>query len=94
MYNIIADMHTHTIASDHAFSTLKENITEAKQIGLFAIAATDHGPALPDSPHDWHAGSVSRTLPGLHPRPTRLQGDRGEHHGLQRLPGHPTGTAL
>ena len=48
---IIADTHTHTIASTHAYSTLLENVGYAKKAGLRAIAITDHGPAMPDAPH-------------------------------------------
>ena len=32
--NAIIDLHCHTIASGHAYSTLKENIDEAKLKGL------------------------------------------------------------
>ncbi|MFT3952475.1 MAG: phosphatase [Oscillospiraceae bacterium] len=51
---IIADLHTHTIASTHAYSTILENCTYAAQAGLLAIAMTDHAPSTPDSPHIWH----------------------------------------
>ncbi len=44
---IIADLHTHTIASDHAYSTLLENIHYSKLAGHQAIALTDHGPGVP-----------------------------------------------
>lgn len=47
---IIADLHTHTIASVHAYSTVWENLTFARQEGLKAIAITDHGPKLGDAP--------------------------------------------
>lgn len=40
--DIIADMHTHTIFSEHAFSTLKENMDVAYERGLKVIANTDH----------------------------------------------------
>ena len=30
----IIDLHCHTIASGHAYSTLKENIDEAKEKGI------------------------------------------------------------
>ncbi len=49
MYNIIADLHTHSLASTHAYSTIKEMVDSAKEKGLYAIAITDHGPSLPDS---------------------------------------------
>ncbi len=51
---IIADLHTHTLFSDHAYNTITEMITQANKIGLKAIAITDHGPAMPDSGHEWH----------------------------------------
>lgn len=40
--DIIADLHTHTIFSGHAFSTVKENIEEGIQHGMEYIAITDH----------------------------------------------------
>ena len=54
MFNIIADMHCHTIASSHAYSTVLENITAAKNKNLKLIAITDHANALPDSPHPYY----------------------------------------
>lgn len=51
---IKTDLHCHTTASTHAFSTLLENANAAAALGLEAIAVTDHCPALPDSPHPWH----------------------------------------
>jgi putative hydrolase len=47
-------MHTHTLASGHAYSTLNELALAASQIGLQALAITDHGPALPGGPHRYH----------------------------------------
>ncbi len=40
--DILADLHTHTVASLHAYSTLKENVDIAKERGLQYIAITDH----------------------------------------------------
>ncbi len=51
---IIADTHTHTIASTHAYSTLLENVAHAKKIGIKLIASTDHCPALPGAPQLWY----------------------------------------
>lgn len=48
------DMHTHTIASTHAYSTILENCQYAKIAGLKGIAMTDHAMNMPDSPHVWH----------------------------------------
>ena len=40
--DIIADMHTHTIFSEHAYSTIKENIEIAKERNIKYLAITDH----------------------------------------------------
>jgi len=56
--NIIADMHTHTVASGHAYSTVNEMAREAALKGLEALAFTDHGPALPGGPHLYHFGAL------------------------------------
>lgn len=63
MIKIVADLHTHTVATDHAFSTLLENAVYAKRSGMQAIAVTEHGPTLPDSPMPWHYGAVAKYLP-------------------------------
>lgn len=57
--NIIADLHTHTLVSNHAFNTMTEMATQAKKLGLYAIAITDHGCEMPDSPHPWYFYSLS-----------------------------------
>ncbi len=43
----IADLHTHTLLSGHAFSSIKENILGAKEAGLEILANTDHAPGMP-----------------------------------------------
>ncbi len=52
--NIIADLHTHTLVSHHAYSTLAELVDEAKKKNLYAIAITDHAPGLEDGAHRLH----------------------------------------
>lgn len=51
---IVADLHTHTMVSQHAYSTLNELSLEAAEKGLCAIAATDHGPGMPDGASAHH----------------------------------------
>ena len=43
----IIDIHTHTIASMHAYSTIREMATMAKERGLALIGISDHAPAMP-----------------------------------------------
>lgn len=50
---LVADTHTHTNAVSHAYSTLYENISYAKKIGLSFLCLTEHGPTIPDAPHYW-----------------------------------------
>lgn len=54
MLNIKTDIHTHTIASAHAYCTVLEMVSYAKEVGLELIAVTDHAPAVGDAPHIWH----------------------------------------
>ena len=60
--NIIGDMHTHTLASTHAYSTITENCKSAAEKGIRIIAMTDHWGEMPDSPHIWHFDNL-RVLP-------------------------------
>ena len=43
MTKIIADLHTHTIMSGHAFGTVRENIQAAAERGLKILGCTEHG---------------------------------------------------
>lgn len=49
-----ADLHTHTIASGHAFSTITELAHGARANGIELIAVTDHGPSVPQGAHPWY----------------------------------------
>ncbi len=65
---IIGDLHTHTLASTHAYSTIRENCEIAAEKGLKVIAMTDHAPLMPDAPHEWHAGNqhaLSQKIKGV-----------------------------
>lgn len=46
---ILADTHTHSVASGHAYSTIDENFRYAAKIGLELLAITDHAPAMPNT---------------------------------------------
>ncbi len=59
---IEADLHIHTVASGHAYSTVDEMAREAASRGLKLIAITDHGPALPGGAHPYHFWNL-RILP-------------------------------
>jgi putative hydrolase len=54
------DLHIHTIASGHAYSTLLESVTYASNIGIETIAITDHGPSMKGAPHPGYFGNMTR----------------------------------
>lgn len=55
---IIADLHTHTIASTHAYSTVTEMAQAAADAGLYALALTDHGRKMPGAPGAYYFESL------------------------------------
>ncbi len=55
---IIADTHTHTISSGHAYSTIQENAKEAFTNGIQMINMSDHGPAMSGAPFRYHFGNL------------------------------------
>jgi putative hydrolase len=51
---LLADLHTHTVASGHAYSTYTELAHVARVKDLELIAVTDHGPSVPQGAHPWY----------------------------------------
>ncbi len=81
---LLVDLHTHTIASGHAYSTITENAQAASRRGLKLLGMTDHGPSMPGAPHLFHFDNLSiipdelygvRILPGVEANITNHQGD-------------------
>jgi putative hydrolase len=56
---MLVDLHTHTISSGHAYSTLTENALAASRRGLKLLGMTDHGPSMPGAPHLYHLGNLA-----------------------------------
>ncbi len=46
------DVHTHTLASGHAYSTIQEMVMAAKDKGLKGVGITEHAPSMPGSCED------------------------------------------
>ena len=46
MIRDVMDTHTHTLASGHAYSTIRENAAAAAKKGLQLLAITEHGPRM------------------------------------------------
>ena len=54
MKNIVVDTHAHTIASGHAYSTIKEMAAAAKAKNLRGMALTEHAPEMPGTCHQFY----------------------------------------
>ena len=62
--HLAADLHTHTDISRHAYSTVYETITAAKDAGLIAVGISNHCPAHPDGAPEGHFRNL-RVIPEL-----------------------------
>lgn len=58
----VVDVHTHTIVSGHAYTTLLENVREAARKGIKILGTTEHGPEMPGGPHLFYFGNI-RAIP-------------------------------
>lgn len=64
----ILDIHTHTLASGHAYNTIWEMAQAAKEKGLALLGISDHAPKMPGSCHEFYFSNlkvVPRTIYGL-----------------------------
>ncbi|MEK6558292.1 MAG: phosphatase [Candidatus Margulisiibacteriota bacterium] len=65
---ILGDFHLHTVASQHAYSTVTEYAAYASQKQLKIIGISDHGPAMVDAPHEYYFQNLRilpRTMSGV-----------------------------
>jgi putative hydrolase len=60
---IIAEPHTHTIASGHAFSTLRENAAACAKHDILFLANTDHAGLYPGAPLEIYFHTQIQTFP-------------------------------
>lgn len=63
-----ADLHVHTTASGHGYSTIKEIAECASEKNLKMVAITDHGLQMPGAPHIYHFTnliSLPRVIEGV-----------------------------
>ena len=72
--NIIADLHTHSIFCDHAFSTIEENARAAAQKGLSFLGVTEHGSSMKGAPSEFYFGCIIKHYPA-------------EQHGVKLVKG-------
>ena len=48
------DVHTHTVASGHAFSSLQEMAQAAAEKGLAVYGCSEHAPSMPGTCHEFY----------------------------------------
>lgn len=70
---ILGDFHLHTVASQHAYSTVTEYAEYASRRQLNIIGISDHGPAMVDAPHEYYFQNL-RILPRMMNGVTLLRG--------------------
>lgn len=66
---LVLDLHTHTIASGHAYGTIRENAKAAQEKGLVGMGVTEHAPGMPGTCHPIYFANlraVPRELYGVH----------------------------
>ncbi len=62
---IVADLHTHTLASGHGIDTIRTLVDFAVRKGLKGIAITDHGPGIAGGPDPIYFMSLKRMTQGI-----------------------------
>lgn len=68
MRKIIADMHMHTLASGHAYGTIREMAQAAREAGLHLIGITEHAPGIPGTVNPFYylnLKAVPREISGV-----------------------------
>ncbi len=54
MKKLVADIHMHTLVSGHAYGTIREMVTAAKEQDLQLIGISEHGPGIPGTVHPFY----------------------------------------
>ena len=50
----VLDVHTHTIASGHAYNTMREMAKAASEKGQDLLGITEHAKAMPRTCHEYY----------------------------------------
>lgn len=67
-YKYVLDLHTHTVASGHAYCSLREMAKAAADKGLEVLGITEHAPKMPGTCHEFYFHNlkvVPRELYGI-----------------------------
>lgn len=63
MMNFAADLHTHTIASGHAYGTIREMAAAASRKGLSVLGISEHAPGIPGTTDPFYYCNL-KVVPG------------------------------
>ena len=69
----LSDLHTHSIVSGHAYTTLLENINYCAEKGIKILGTSEHAPTMPGAPHYWYFGNM-KVVPSVINGVTILRG--------------------
>ena len=69
----LSDLHTHSIVSGHAYTTLLENINYCAEKGIKVLGTSEHAPSMPGAPHYWYFGNL-KVVPRVINEVTILKG--------------------
>lgn len=69
----LSDLHTHTIVSGHAYTTLLENINFCAENGIKILGTSEHCSAMPNAPHRWYFANM-KVIPRVINGVTLLKG--------------------
>ena len=65
---LLLDIHTHTLASGHAYGTIREMAASAAEHGLQLLGISEHAPGIPGTIHPFYYNNlevIPRTLYGV-----------------------------
>ncbi|MDO5410570.1 MAG: phosphatase [Lachnospiraceae bacterium] len=54
----VLDIHTHTLASGHAYNTIYEMAAQARTLGLEVLGITEHAPTMPGTCHEFYFNNL------------------------------------
>ncbi len=60
MIKCVADLHTHTVASGHAYGTIREMAQSAADKHISMLGITEHGPGIPGTAHPIYYSCLSQ----------------------------------
>ncbi len=63
MKRMIADLHTHTIASGHAYGTIREMAQAASEKDIEILGITEHGIGIPGTCEELYYKSLTKIVP-------------------------------